>query len=103
MQNFSQQQHLTTIRDERAIYSATGEGRIPFIDAEDIAAVAAAALTQSHTPNGDAILLLRTWMLGRPKVQKRAQGKPFLHRICLISCTRYTRACRHSSYSDRSE
>ncbi len=56
MQNFSEQQHLPTIRDEQAIYSATGEGRVPFIDADDIAAVAAAALTEPAFPNGDTIL-----------------------------------------------
>jgi len=56
MQNFSEQQHLPTIRDEHAIYSATGEGRVPFIDAEDIAAVATAALTDRDFPNGEAIL-----------------------------------------------
>ncbi len=56
MQNFSEQQHLPTIRDEQAIYSATGDGRVPFIDADDIAAAAAAALTDPAIPNGDAIL-----------------------------------------------
>ncbi|SIN87726.1 ergot alkaloid biosynthesis protein, AFUA_2G17970 family [Parasphingorhabdus marina DSM 22363] len=56
MQNFSEQQHLPTIRDEHAIYSATDDGRVPFIDADDIAAVAAVALTDPAMPNGDAIL-----------------------------------------------
>ncbi|NBJ13652.1 NAD(P)H-binding protein [Microvirga arsenatis] len=40
MQNFSEQQHLPTIRDEGRIYSATGDGRVPFIDADDIGASA---------------------------------------------------------------
>lgn len=56
MQNFSEQQHLPTIRDAHAIYSATGNGRVPFIDADDIAAVAAAVLTDTKPINGDAIL-----------------------------------------------
>lgn len=56
MQNLSEQQHLPTIRDERAIYSATGDGRVPFIDADDIAAVAAAALTDPAMPSGELIL-----------------------------------------------
>ncbi|WP_108810398.1 ergot alkaloid biosynthesis protein [Sphingorhabdus sp. Alg231-15] len=56
MQNFSEQQHLPTIRDEQAIYSATGDGRVPFVDADDIAAVAAAALTDPNIPDDDAIL-----------------------------------------------
>ncbi|KZM51548.1 ergot alkaloid biosynthesis protein [Labrenzia sp. OB1] len=56
MQNFSEQQHRTTIRDESRIYSATGEGRVPFINADDIAASAVAALTTSSPPNTDMIL-----------------------------------------------
>lgn len=56
MQNFSDGQHLATIRDEGAIYTATDEGRIGFIDAEDIAAVAVEALTQAECVSGDMIL-----------------------------------------------
>lgn len=56
MQNFSEQQHQPTIRDEGVIYSATGDGRVPFIDAEDIAAVAAEALTRRVAFNRDLIL-----------------------------------------------
>ncbi|BCP53967.1 oxidoreductase [Kaistia sp. 32K] len=56
MQNFSEQQHLPTIRDERAIFSATGEGRVPFIDVEDIAAVAVEALTRDVSFNRDLVL-----------------------------------------------
>ncbi len=56
MQNFSEQQHLSTILEEGAIYSATGDGRVGFIDAEDIAATAAQALTAPDFPNGDMIL-----------------------------------------------
>lgn len=56
MQNFSEQQHLPTILEEGAIYSATGDGRVGFIDAEDIAATAAQALTAPDFPTGDVIL-----------------------------------------------
>ncbi|MEM7684078.1 MAG: ergot alkaloid biosynthesis protein [Pseudomonadota bacterium] len=56
MQNFSDGQHLATIRDEGAIYTATDEGRIGFIDAEDIAAIAVEALTQAECVSGDTIL-----------------------------------------------
>ncbi|NIA68641.1 ergot alkaloid biosynthesis protein [Pelagibius litoralis] len=56
MQNFSEQQHLPTIRDENAIYTAAGRGRVPFIDADDIAAAAAGALTAEYAPNTDVIL-----------------------------------------------
>lgn len=37
--------HAKTIAAERKIVSATGAGRVPFVDAEDIAAVAVRALT----------------------------------------------------------
>lgn len=56
MQNFSEQQHLPTIVGDDAIFSATGDGRIGFIDAEDIAAVAAVALAAPDFPSGDLIL-----------------------------------------------
>lgn len=56
MQNFSEQQHLPTIRQERAIYSATDSGRVGFIDAHDIAEVAVAALTAKIPWNNDFIL-----------------------------------------------
>lgn len=56
MQNFSEQQHLPTIRQDKAIYTAAGHGRVPFIDAADIAAVAAATLTADQAPNADVVL-----------------------------------------------
>jgi len=56
MQNFSEQQHLPTILGEDAIFSATGDGRVGFIDAEDIAAVAAIALTAPDFESGELLL-----------------------------------------------
>lgn len=56
MQNFSEQQHLPTILAEGAIYSATRNGRVSFIDAEDIAAVAVVALTEPGFASGDMVL-----------------------------------------------
>jgi len=56
MQNFTEGQHLAAIREEGAIYSATEDGRIPFIDADDIAASAVAALTAPAPLNRDFIL-----------------------------------------------
>lgn len=56
MQNFSEQQHKETIRQQGAIFSATGDGVVPFIDAADIAAVAVEALTDTSFPSGDLIL-----------------------------------------------
>ncbi|KAI9794246.1 MAG: hypothetical protein M1816_006172 [Peltula sp. TS41687] len=46
MENFSEQDtYCSTIKDESKIYSACGDGKIPFISATDIAAVAFHALT----------------------------------------------------------
>jgi ergot alkaloid biosynthesis protein len=56
MQNLIEPVQLSAIRDEGAIYSATGTGRIGFIDAEDIAAVAVSALTGPIALNDDFIL-----------------------------------------------
>ncbi|MEO1188882.1 MAG: ergot alkaloid biosynthesis protein [Pseudomonadota bacterium] len=56
MQNFSEGQLLAPIRDDGAIYTATDGGRIGFIDAEDIAAVAVKALSQPEFESGDLIL-----------------------------------------------
>lgn len=56
MQNFSEGAHLSTILRDGAIYSATGRGRVGFIDAEDIADVATLALTAPTAFNNDVIL-----------------------------------------------
>lgn len=55
MQNFTTQ-HRQAILEEGSLYSATGDGRVPFIDAADIAAVAAEALTDSALPSGEHVL-----------------------------------------------
>lgn len=56
MQNFSEGPHAATIRDEGVIYSATGTGRVGFINAQDIAASAAACLVAPAPLNGDVVL-----------------------------------------------
>lgn len=56
MQNFSEGPHRATIMAEGRIYTAAGDGRVGFIDAEDIARVAAAALSAARAPNTDAVL-----------------------------------------------
>ncbi|PWS34272.1 ergot alkaloid biosynthesis protein [Falsiroseomonas bella] len=56
MQNFSEGPHAATIREEGIIYTATGTGRVGFIDAEDIAATAAASLTAATPLNSDIVL-----------------------------------------------
>lgn len=57
MENFSEQQHLPTIRDEDMIITATGEGRLPFVSAEDIAAVAFRALVDEKSHDTDYLIL----------------------------------------------
>jgi uncharacterized protein YbjT (DUF2867 family) len=57
MQNFTgSTPHARSIREDGAIWTATGDGRVGFIDAEDIAAVAVRALTDELAPNTDLIL-----------------------------------------------
>lgn len=56
LQNFSQKHHLATIREENAIYSATGSGRVGFIDASDIARAAVTTLLADHSWNRDFLL-----------------------------------------------
>jgi len=56
MENFSEGPFLASIRDEDTIYSNTGEGRVPFIAAADIARAAFAALTAPAAFNADFTL-----------------------------------------------
>lgn len=56
MQNFSESHHLQTILEESKIYTATGNGRVGFIDAGDIARCAAALLTEPDGKNTDYVL-----------------------------------------------
>ncbi|MFI6977461.1 NAD(P)H-binding protein [Embleya sp. NPDC050154] len=57
MQNFTGDHvHAQTIRTHGAIRTATGAGRVGFVDADDIAAVAVHALTDAQAPNAELIL-----------------------------------------------
>ncbi|MGW8377928.1 NmrA family NAD(P)-binding protein [Streptomyces sp. ODS28] len=57
MQNFTGRHlHAESIRDTGLITTATGRGRVAFIDADDIAAVAARALTDETAHNTDWVL-----------------------------------------------
>ncbi|GAA1448761.1 NAD(P)H-binding protein [Nocardiopsis tropica] len=57
MQNFTgTHTHAAGIREEGVIRTATDDGRIGFVDAEDIASVAARALTDEHAPDTDLVL-----------------------------------------------
>ncbi|MFZ3565639.1 NAD(P)H-binding protein [Streptomyces sp. BH097] len=84
MQNFTgSHAHAASIREEGVIRTATESGRVGFVDAEDIAAVAVRALTDEVAPNTDLVLTgpealsyddiarLVTEATGRPVVHQR--------------------------------
>ncbi len=56
-ENFTEMQHMLSIRDEDKIITATGEGKVPFVSADDIAAVAFHALTDGVPHNADHLIL----------------------------------------------
>lgn len=57
MQNFTGDHlHARTVRAEGVIRTAAGEGRVGFIDAEDIAAVAVRVLLDDRAPNIDLVI-----------------------------------------------
>ncbi|MFJ2702094.1 NAD(P)H-binding protein [Streptomyces sp. NPDC087428] len=57
MQNFTgDHAHARSIEADGTIRTATGEGRVGFVDADDIAAVAVHALTGTPAPNTDLVI-----------------------------------------------
>ena len=57
MQNFTgRHPHAESIRKEGAVSSATGSGRVGFVDADDIAEVAVRALTDVESPDTDLVI-----------------------------------------------
>ncbi|MFJ9018844.1 NAD(P)H-binding protein [Streptomyces sp. NPDC102259] len=48
--------HARSIAADGTILTATGEGRVGFVDADDIAAVAVHALTDAQAPNTDLVI-----------------------------------------------
>ena len=84
MQNFTVELRLCAIRDDDLIYSATGDGVVPFIAIEDIAEVALRALTNEVAPNAD-LLITGPELLSYDRVAEiigRSRGKPVRH-MCL--------------------
>jgi ergot alkaloid biosynthesis protein len=55
MENFVEA-HLATIRDQDEIYSATDDGQVPFVAADDIAEVALRALTNDKAVNDGLVI-----------------------------------------------
>ncbi|MGW8698640.1 NAD(P)H-binding protein [Streptomyces eurythermus] len=57
MQNFTgAHMHARSIREHGVIHTAAGSGRVGFVDADDIAAVAVHALTDDRAPDTDLVL-----------------------------------------------
>ena len=57
MENFSELQHLKTIKEEGKIFSAAEDGKIPWVSVRDIAKVAYYALIEKDAMNNDFVLL----------------------------------------------
>ncbi|MEV8328060.1 NAD(P)H-binding protein [Kitasatospora sp. NPDC056731] len=94
MQNFTgTHAHARSIRDEGIIWTATETGRVGFVDAEDIAAVAVRALTDEQAPNTDLVLTgpealshddiaaSISEVTGRPVVHRRLSYKQMRDRL----------------------
>ncbi|MFE6697019.1 NAD(P)H-binding protein [Streptomyces sp. NPDC057718] len=94
MQNFTgTHAHALSIRDEGVIRTATGTGRVGFVDAEDIAAVAVRALTDEQAPDTDLVLTgpealghddiatIITEVTGRPVVHRRLSYEEMRERL----------------------
>ncbi|MFG2712877.1 NAD(P)H-binding protein [Streptomyces goshikiensis] len=82
MQNFTgDHAHALSIRSEGVIRTAAGEGRVGFVDAEDIAAVAFHALTDLRAPNTDLILTGPSALSHREvaEVLSGITGRPVAH------------------------
>ncbi|MFB0619347.1 NAD(P)H-binding protein [Streptomyces sp. AGS-58] len=83
MQNFTgTHPHAVSMREEGVIRTATGSGRVGFIDAGDIAAVAVRALTDARAPDAD-LLLTGPETLGYDGIAAiitEATGRPVVHR-----------------------
>ncbi|MET7684261.1 NAD(P)H-binding protein [Streptomyces sp. NPDC005423] len=94
MQNFTGTHvHARSIRDESIMWTATESGRVGFVDAEDIAAVAMRALTDEQAPNSDLLLTgpealcyddiaaIITEVTGRPVVHRRLSYEQMRDRL----------------------
>lgn len=56
MQNFTEGGHLYTLRESGQIFTAAGDGKVAFVDADDIAAVGFHALTDEEPHNREHII-----------------------------------------------
>ncbi len=97
MQNFTgTHAHAHSIREDGIIWTATDNGRVGFIDAEDIAAVAVHALTDRTAPNTDLVLTgpealsyddvaaIVTEVTGRPVAHRRLSYEQLRDRLTAL-------------------
>lgn len=56
-ENFSEQEHLASLNEKNAVYTAAGAGKLPFVSADDIARVGFHALTNAKPHNTDHLIL----------------------------------------------
>ncbi|MEU7188737.1 NAD(P)H-binding protein [Streptomyces sp. NPDC045369] len=94
MQNFGGDHvHARSIREDGVIATATGDGRVGFVDAADIAAVAAHALTDRSAPctdlvitgpealSYDTVAAVLTRVTGRTVIHRRLGHEQFHDRL----------------------
>ncbi|CAM5516120.1 NAD(P)H-binding protein [Streptomyces avidinii] len=97
MQNFTGTHgHADSIRTDGAILTAAGTGRVGFVDADDIAAVAVRALTDDRAPDADLVLTgpealshddiaaVLTDVTGRPVVHHRLTYEAMRERLAAV-------------------
>ncbi|QLE75821.1 ergot alkaloid biosynthesis protein [Streptomyces rectiverticillatus] len=82
MQNFTgTHAHADSIREQGVILTAAGTGRVGFVDADDIAAVAVHALTDDRAPNADLVLTGPETLShdGIARIVTQVTGRPVAH------------------------
>ncbi|MFH9354085.1 NAD(P)H-binding protein [Kitasatospora sp. NPDC017646] len=97
MQNFTGDHlHARSIREDGTILTATGSGRIGFVDADDIAAVAVHALTDDPAPDRDLILtgpaalthdeiaVIVSEVTGRPAIHRHLTHQELYDRLAAL-------------------
>ncbi|MFE3618080.1 NmrA family NAD(P)-binding protein, partial [Streptomyces anulatus] len=97
MQNFTgTHAHAHSIREDGIIWTATDSGRVGFVDADDIAAVAVHALTDQQAPNTDLVLTgpealsyddvatIITEVTGRPVAHRHLSYKQLRDRLTAL-------------------
>ena len=88
-ENFAvQPNHIESIKNEGKVYSATGDGKIPWVSADDIAAVAVQTLTMADAPNTEYLVL-------GPELLSYDDVSTGCHRVLVDMLTCATRLPKH--------